>query len=44
MQEEFYSIIKLVSGEEILSLISIDENDGDPLVILQNPILDGIIR
>ena len=37
MEEEFYSIIKLTSGEEILSLVSIDDNDGDPLVILQNP-------
>ena len=44
MQEEFYSIIKLVSGEEVLSLISIDENDGDPLVILQNPICIKIIE
>jgi hypothetical protein len=44
MQEEFYSIIKLVSGEEVLSLISIDENDGDPLVILQNPICIKMIE
>ena len=38
MGDEFYAIIKLVSGEEILSLIMIDENDGDPIVVLQNPI------
>ena len=44
MEEEFYSIIKLVSGEEILSLVSIDENDGDPLVILQNPITMRMIE
>ena len=44
MEEEFYSIIKLVSGEEILSLISIDENNGDPLVILQNPITMKMIE
>ena len=44
MQEEFYSIIKLVSGEEVLSLISIDENDGDPLIILQNPICIKMIE
>jgi len=44
MEEEFYSIIKLVSGEEILSLVSIDENDGDPLVILQNPITMKMIE
>lgn len=38
MGDEFYAIIKLVSGEEILSLVSVDENDGDPLVVMQNPI------
>jgi len=38
MGDEFYAIIKLTSGEEILSLVSIDENDGDPLLLLQNPI------
>lgn len=44
MGEEFYAIIKLISGEEIFSLISIDENDGDPLVILQNPIVIKIVQ
>lgn len=39
MGDEFYAIIKLVSGEEILSLIMVDENDGDPLIVLQNPIV-----
>ena len=38
MGDEFYAIIKLTSGEEILSLVSVDENDGDPLLLLQNPI------
>ena len=33
MGEEFYCILKLVSSEEILSLIMIDENDGDPIII-----------
>ena len=36
MGEEFYAIIKLVSGEEIMSLISVDEEYEDPIVILQN--------
>ena len=39
MGEDFYCILKLVSGEEILSLISVDDNDGDPIVVLQNPII-----
>lgn len=38
MGEEFYSIIKLVSGEEIFSLVSVDENDGDTILILHNPV------
>ena len=38
MGDEFYAIIKLVSGEEILSLVLIDDNDGDPVLVLQNPV------
>ena len=38
MGDEFYAIIKLTSGEEIISLVSVDDNDGDPLLLLQNPI------
>ena len=44
MSEEFYSVIKLISGEEIFSLVSVDENEGDPLIILQNPIIMKIIE
>ena len=39
MGDEFYSIIKLISGEEIFSLVSVDENDGDPLLLLQSPVI-----
>jgi hypothetical protein len=39
MGEEFYSSIKLITGEEIFSLVSVDENDGDPVLILQNPVI-----
>ena len=38
LSEEFYSIIKMTSGEEILSLTMIDENEGEPVLVLQNPI------
>jgi hypothetical protein len=31
MGEEFYAAIKLVTGEEIFSLICVDDNDGDPV-------------
>ena len=39
MGEEFYAAIKLITGEEIFSLISVDENDGDPIIILQDPVI-----
>jgi hypothetical protein len=43
MGEEFYAAIKLVSGEEIFSLVSVDENDGDPIIILQNPVIMKVL-
>jgi hypothetical protein len=39
MEEDFYCILKLVSGEEILSLVMMDDNDGDPVIVLQNPVV-----
>ena len=44
MGDEFYAIIKLVSGEEILSLVVVDENDGDPLLVMQNPITMKVLH
>jgi len=40
MGEEFYAILKLVSGEEIFSLILVDdEHDADTVIVLQNPVI-----
>jgi len=39
MGDDFYCVLKLVSGEEILSLVCVDENDGDPIIVLQNPVV-----
>ena len=36
MGEEFYCVLKLVSGEEIFALISVDEDEE--IIILQNPV------
>lgn len=44
MGDEFYCVLKLISGEEILSLIMVDENDGDPIIVLQNPVIIKIIH
>ena len=39
MKEEFHGVIKLITGEEIFGLVSIDENDGDPVIMLQSPVI-----
>ena len=39
MGEEFHGVIKLVTGEEIFALISVEENDhGNPVVLVQTPV------
>ena len=44
MGEEFYAVIKLVTGEEIFSLVCVDENDGDPILLLMNPVIMKVMR
>ena len=44
MGEEFYAAIKLVTGEEIFALVCIDDNDGDPIIILQNPVIMKVVN
>ena len=39
MGEEFYAIIKLVSGEEIFSLVMSDEVNDDTVIVLQSPVI-----
>mgnify|MGYP003321510630 FL=1 len=44
MGDEFHAAIKLISGEEIFALMSIDENDGDPILLLQNPVIMKVLE
>ncbi len=44
MGEEFHAVIKLVTGEEIFALVSVDENNGDPILLLMNPVIMKIMR
>jgi hypothetical protein len=44
MGEEFYAAIKLVTGEEVFSLVCVDENDGDPILLLMNPVIMKIMK
>ena len=37
MGEEFHAVLKLITGEEIFSLVSVDENDGDSIIMLSSP-------
>ena len=43
MGEEFYGSIKLITGEEIFALISIDENNGSPIVMVQSPVIMKVL-
>jgi len=39
MEDEFYASIKLVSGEEIICIMMVDDsNPDDPFLIIQDPI------
>ena len=44
MGEEFHAVIKLVTGEEVFSLVCVDENDGDPILLLMNPVIMIVMR
>ena len=44
MDEEFHAVIKLVTGEEVFSLVCVDENDGDPIILLMNPVIMKVMR
>ena len=44
MGEEFHAVIKLVTGEEIFSLVCVDENDGDPILLLMNTVVMKVMK
>ena len=44
MGEEFHGVIKLTTGEEIFAMISIDENDGDPIIMVQDPVIMKVLQ
>ena len=39
MKEEFHGSIKLITGEEIFALISIEETDQEPIIMVQSPVI-----
>ena len=44
MGEEFYCTVKLITGEEIFALACVDDNDEDPVLVLQNPVIMKLIE
>ncbi len=43
MQDEFYGVIKLITGEEIFALISIEENGGNPKILVQTSVIMKVL-
>ena len=44
MGDEFYAIIKLVSGEEIFSMVCSVSNEDDPILLLHHPVIMNMIQ
>ena len=43
MMVDFYATIKLVTGEEIFALVSVDNSEDEPVVIMQNPVVMKVL-
>ena len=43
MGDEFYGVIKLITGEEIFATISVDENNGNPVVLVNSPVIMKVL-
>ncbi len=40
---DFYATIKLVTGEEIFALVSVDNSEDEPVIIMQNPVIMKVL-
>jgi len=43
MEEDFYAVIKLISGEEIFSIVCPSEEEGRTMLILNNPVVIEVV-
>ena len=40
---DFHATIKLITGEEIFALVSVDNSEDEPVVIMQNPVIMKVL-
>ena len=43
MMTDFHATIKLITGEEIFALVSVDNSEDEPVVIMQNPVIMKVL-
>ena len=41
--KDFYATIKLITGEEIFALVSVDNEEDEPVIIMQNPVIMKVL-
>jgi len=40
---DFHATIKLITGEEIFALVSVDNTENEPVIIMQNPVVMKVL-
>ena len=43
MVSDFHAIIKLITGEDIFALVSVDNTEEDPVIIMQSPVIMKVL-
>ena len=43
MMVDFHATIKLFTGEEIFALVSVDNSEDEPVIIMQNPVIMKVL-
>ena len=43
MGSDFHATIKLITGEEIFALVSVDNTEEDPVIIMQSPVIMKVL-
>ena len=43
MGSDFHATIKLITGEEIFALVSVDQTEEDPIIIMQSPVVIKVL-